>query len=173
MTLLCIHGNHEQRPGTLPCYSLRPWRGAQVYVEEAFPNILFAKDGEVYDLDGRQAIAIGGAYSVDKLHRLMRGDPWFPDEQPTPTIREEVEAKLDALDWKVDLVLTHTCPLKYEPADTFLPGIDQSTVDKSTEMWLDRIEDRLDYGHWYCGHYHIARETEKLTFLFENFERLS
>jgi len=173
VTLLCIHGNHEQRPGTLPCYSLCPWRDGQVYVEEAFPNLLFAKDGEVYDLDGRQAIAIGGAYSVDKIRRLMWGDPWYPDEQPSPTIRAEVEAKLDALNWKVDLVLSHTCPLKHEPVDTFLPGIDQRSVDKSTEEWLDKIENRLDYSHWYCGHYHIAREWGKLTFLFENYERLS
>ena len=45
--------------------------------------------------------------------------------------------------WKVDIVLTHTTPLKYEPVETFLPGIEQSNVDKSTEEWLDTIEDRL------------------------------
>ena len=35
--------------------------------------------------------------------------------------------------WQVDVVFSHTCPLKYEPVEVFLPGIDQSTVDKSTE----------------------------------------
>ena len=42
-------------------------------------------------------------------------------------------------DWKVDVVLSHTTPLKYEPVEVFLPQIDQSQVDKSTEIWLDSI----------------------------------
>ena len=36
-----------------------------VYVEEEYPNILFAKDGEVYDFCGKSVMTIGGAYSVD------------------------------------------------------------------------------------------------------------
>ena len=48
---------------------------------------------------------------------------------------------------------SHTCPRKYEPVEHFMPGIDQSKVDKSTENWLDTIEDRLDYKEWYCGHW--------------------
>lgn len=44
-------------------------------------NILFAKDGEVFDFDGLQAIVIGGAYSADKHLRLARGWSWFADEQ--------------------------------------------------------------------------------------------
>ena len=56
--------------------------------------------------------------------------------------------------WTVDVVLSHTVSPKYEPVEVFMAGVDQSRVDKSTEEWLDRIEDRLDYGKWYCGHYH-------------------
>ena len=32
-----------------------------------------------------------------------------------------------------DLVLSHTCPIIYEPTDLFLFVVDQSTVDKTTE----------------------------------------
>lgn len=31
--------------------------------------------------------------------------------------------------------------------EVFLPGIDQSKVDKSTEEWLDGIEERLECGN--------------------------
>lgn len=39
-----------------------------------------------------------------------------------------------------DIILSHTCPFKYEPREMFLAVIDQSTVDTSTERWLDTIE---------------------------------
>ena len=66
--ILCIHGNHEMRPETLITYREEPWMGGTVYFEEEFPNLFFAKDGEIYDLEGIKAIAIGGAYSVDKWY---------------------------------------------------------------------------------------------------------
>ncbi len=94
---------------------------------------------------------------MDKMIRLMYGYGWWPDEQPSEEIKRDVERKLDELRWKVDVVLSHTTPLKYEPVEVFLKGIDQSKVDKSTEEWLDGIEDRLDYQKWYCGHYHTER----------------
>ena len=47
ITLLAIHGNHEIRPETLSGYREQAWRGGTVYVEDTYPNLLFAKDGEV------------------------------------------------------------------------------------------------------------------------------
>ena len=51
-------------------YKLQEWNGGKVWVEEAYPNILFAKDGEIYDIAGMKTIVIGGAYRVDKFYRL-------------------------------------------------------------------------------------------------------
>lgn len=172
ITLLCIHGNHEERPFMIDTYIEKEWRGGVVYCEEDFPNLLFAKDGEIYDLDGRTAVAIGGAYSVDKFYRIRVGAPWFPTEQPTEEIMKYVENALERVDWKVDVVLSHTTPLKYVPIETFLSGIDQSTVDKTTELWLDKLEDRLDYKAWYCGHYHCYKHIDRLTILFEDYVEL-
>ena len=141
-----------------------------VYYEEEYPDLLFAKDGEVFDLNGKQTIVIGGAYSVDRMYRLIHGYGWRPDEQPSDEIKQDVERKLDKLDWKVDVVLSHTVPLKYEPTEVFFEGLDQSTVDKSTEEWLDKIEDRLDYQKWYCGHYHTEKKVDKIEIMFKNME---
>ena len=52
ITLFCIHGNHEARPQELKTYVERHYLGGRVFFEEAYPNILFAIDGEVYDFDG-------------------------------------------------------------------------------------------------------------------------
>lgn len=173
LTVLCIRGNHEQRPEVLPKYRKRRWRGGVIYVERAFPNILFAQDGSVFDLEGISAIAIGGAYSVDKYFRLDKGMAWFDNEQLTTREKCRIERVLVSRQWKIDIVLSHTIPLKYEPREIFLPMIDQSTVDKSTETWLDYIEDKLMYSKWYCGHYHTKKTVDKVQILYDDYVELS
>ncbi len=173
ITIFCIHGNHERRPGTIGTYKEMIWHGGGVYYEEEYPNLLFTKDGEVFDLDGKKTIAMGGAFSIDKEMRLMYGYGWWEDEQPSEKIKQYVEQQLEKLEWKVDVVLSHTTPRKYEPVEVFLSGIDQSKVDKTTEIWLDEIEDKLDYGKWYCGHYHTEKKIDKLEIMFENFDIFS
>ena len=77
---------------------------------------------------------------------------------------------LDACGWQVDTVLSHTCPYQYEPQEAFLPMIDQSTVDDSTEKWLEEIERKLKYDHWFCGHWHIDKRVDRMHFLFHSVE---
>ena len=169
ITFFCLHGNHEMRPGPDLGYELSEYHGGKVWVEPKFPNILFAIDGEVYDFCGHSCLVIGGAYSVDKWYRLERGFGWWSDEQPSQEIKDKVERVLDERGWDVDIVLSHTCPEKYEPREVFLPMIDQSTVDKSTEQWLGEIEDRLHYERWYCGHYHTEKKIDKLRLMFNDY----
>lgn len=51
------------------------------------------------------------------------------EQAKMPKSRKPVEARLKNINWIVDVVLTHTCLLKYEPTEVFLPFIDQSGVD--------------------------------------------
>lgn len=60
VNILCIHGNHEMRPSNIDTYKLTEWNGGKVWVEEDFPNLKFAKDGEIYNIEGLRYIAIGG-----------------------------------------------------------------------------------------------------------------
>ena len=69
---------------------------------------------------------------------------------------------------KIDVILSHTTPLKYEPKEVFLSFIDQSNVDKSTEEWLDIIENKTEYKKWYCGHYHTNKMIDRINFLFKD-----
>jgi 3-oxoacid CoA-transferase subunit A len=173
ITIFAIHGNHERRPSTIESYKEQLWNGGTIYYEEEFPHILFAKDGEIFNLDGKKTIVIGGAYSVDKAYRLTYGYHWWKDEQPSEEIKQYVEKQLSTVDWEVDVVLSHTTPLKYEPVEVFMASVDQSKVDKSTEIWLDKIENQLVYQKWYCGHYHTKKKIDKLEIMFENFGEFS
>lgn len=170
ITLFCIHGNHEQRPFTIPTYKEKSWHEGIVYVEDEYPNLVFAKDGEIYDFDGKKTMVIGGAYSIDKMMRIVYGYGWWEDEQPSEEIKQYVEQQLNLNQWKMDVILSHTCPMKYEPVEVFLLGIDQNRVDQSTEIWLDEIENKLNYQKWYCGHFHTEKKVEKLEIMFENID---
>ncbi len=167
-TIFCIHGNHEIRPWNIPTYRTKNWNGGCVWYEEDYPNILFAKDGDIYDIDGIKHLVIGGAYSVDKEYRQSLGFGWWADEQPSDDIKRYVERQVKTKAF--DVILSHTCPFKYEPIETFLSCIDQSKVDSSTERWLDTIEKTANYKAWYCGHWHINKRIDKMHFLFHDFE---
>ena len=170
ITFFCIHGNHEERPENIKTYKTKKFHEGIVYYEEDYPNILFAKDGEVYNFNNHKVLVIGGAYSVDKYFRLARGYNWYESEQPNDKTKNKVKKVLKDLDNKVDIILSHTCPYKYLPREMFLDGIDQSTVDNSTEFFLDEIEESTDYNLWYCGHYHTDKEIDKIIFMFHKIE---
>lgn len=113
----------------------------------------------------------GGAYSVDKFYRLERGWPllWFEDEQPSELTKGLV--RLMATRYPIDIMLTHTCPLRFEPKELFLNGIDQSTVDTSTEEFFDDLYEQFPADQrpmWYFGHFHGNKYTDDYVMLFDD-----
>jgi 3-oxoacid CoA-transferase subunit A len=175
ITLFCIHGNHEARPESIKTYKETIKYGGTVYWEPEFPSLLFAKDGEIYELNGKRCIAIGGAYSIDKQYRLQTGKPWWADEQPSEKIKRRVEKRLEAENWCVDVVLSHTCPLKCLPREALIfspTSAKLSHINQQTERWLDTIKDKLEYRRWYCGHFHINKLKDRMQFLFRDFIEL-
>lgn len=162
--LFCIQGNHEERPENISTYKEFDMFGGKVFIEEEYPNLIFAKNGELYNMDNKKVLVIGGAYSVDKNYRIIYRYPWFKDEQLSKKEMDNILNKYKG--HHIDIVLSHTCPLKYEPTEVFMKGIDQSNVDKSMEKFLDKLEESIDYDKWYCGHYHIEKQIDKLEFMF-------
>lgn len=153
-TFYCVRGNHESRPKHIKTLSqiFDETVDNYVYYEETFPNIRYLIDGYEYCFMNNLALVLGGAYSVDKDYRRARGWAWWEDEQLSP---EEQCAILNRVNGKYyDFVLSHTCPYPWEPREMFLSCIDQSTVDKSTETWLEEIEQNIDYNFWLFGHFH-------------------
>ena len=155
LTLLLVHGNHEMRPARVPGYELRPWHAGQVWVQDAYPNLLFARDGSVFDLEGARCLVAGGAFSVDRDLRVADGRPWFADEQPGPAERAAVEEACERAGWRVDYVFSHTCPLEERPAQAISARAFHGTADTSTEEWLSSLRRRLAFRRWMHGHFHV------------------
>lgn len=168
--IYAVRGNHEERPQNLGMKLI--WdsdTSGMVYYEPEFPNIRYFMDGGLYVINKHTVLVIGGAYSVDKEYRLLRAgytigeaetaNPkkcgWFKDEQLTKEERDRIASFVKGKHF--GLVLTHTCPIQWEPTDLFLPSIDQTKVDKTMEYWLAGIESSISYNLWLCGHYHADR----------------
>lgn len=166
--IYCVRGNHEERPENID--SMKQVFDENVcgpvFMENEFPNIRYFKDGGIYDINGHRTLVIGGAYSVDKWYRLARAglneqtnDPsktgWFSSELLTEDEMLKIASATFGKDF--DFVFSHTCPLSWEPRDLFLSFIDQSTVDKSMEQWLDVIKADIHWGVWCFGHFHKDR----------------
>lgn len=156
-TIYCVRGNHEARPQNVPDMKLvydENVKG-EVYMQDKWPKIRYFKDFGLYMIDGLVVAVIGGAYSVDKLYRLDRGAIWYEDEQLTD--QEMINCTVEFTGAEVDMVLTHTCPITWEPIDLFLNGIDQNRVDKSMELFLEEIFQCFNWGVACFGHYHADR----------------
>lgn len=182
ITLFCLHGNKEKRPQKVGTYGIRSFCGGNVYYEPKYPNILFAIDGEVYTFEGRKYMAVGGAHSVDKIRCVEEGRPFWEDEMPDDTTKEKVKERLMAENNCIYGMMTHTCPIKYLPTEMFMstrqnakikrkPRIAKSKklfkpdIDRSTEEWLGKLEEQLDYEVWYCGHYHVDKQIDKVSMM--------
>lgn len=173
ITLLCVRGNHEARPSerdSIKAAFHEDWNET-VYFDKNYPNILYAVDGGEYVINGKFILTIGGAYSVDKEYRKIMGWYWNPTEQLSQVERNAIECITE--DCHYDYVLTHTCPYEDMPTYLFLKNIDQSKVDNTMELWLQKIKEQITFNHWYYGHYHDDRDFDNnMTILYNEIREL-
>ena len=187
-TFYCVRGNHEARPQDIPnmiCIYDDNVNG-MVYIENAYPHIRYFLDYGIYIINDYICAVIGGAYSVDKYWRLHRAgikdelDPnwfnpkktgWFYNEQLTE--QEMAAATRLFANQHFDFVFSHTCPASWEPVDLFLSSVDQTSVDQTMELWLDKLKDKISFEVWCFGHFHADRlERPKVEQYFNDIEDL-
>lgn len=98
-------------------------------------------------------LVLGGAYSIDKEYRLINGWHWFADEQMPENERNRILYLTDQVN-NFDYILSHTAPISEEPTYLFLKFVDQTKVDKTMEIFLEKIKNKVNFKKWFFGHYH-------------------
>ena len=169
INLLCVKGNHEESPENINSYEIKKMFFGNVYIEKEYPNLIFLKDGEIYNIDNKKVLVIGGAYSIrhDVPKFLKLGFKYFDSEQPSDEIKKKVLDQIEKNN-NIDIILSHTSPYKYQPVEAFYITVDQDKIDKTTEIFLDKVEESVNYNKWYCGHFHINKTIDKMLFLFDD-----
>ena len=106
VTTLWLDGNHENFD-MLKSYTEDIWHGGRVHFIS--DSIIHLERGQVFKIDGLSFFTFGGANSIDKSIRRT-GLSWWPEEMPSDYEYEEGLRNLEKVNWKVDYILTHTCP---------------------------------------------------------------
>jgi len=146
-TVLWLDGNHENFD-LIEEYPVKEWHGGKVQVMPG--NLIHLMRGQVYDIDGHTFFIFGGGHSIDKMYRREHIS-WWPQEMPSKEEYEEGKKNLKKADWKVDYVLTHTCP--HSIAVCLVTKLMKG--EEELQDYLDWVRGNVDYKRWYFGHWHM------------------
>jgi len=164
--IVCVRGNHDN-----PAY----YEGKLFYEE----RMMCVPDYTVLKGYHHTVLCVGGAISIDRTYRIdmqsvRPGGPqyWWQDEAPV-LVAEKVQEVTDA-GYRIDTVVTHTCP-------EFCYPIDKGVTNSTLSHWLladptlrfDLLNERRvmtslydllteEYDHpvkrWIYGHYHASHK---------------
>jgi len=114
---------------------------------EITKNVFYMPRGSVYTLDdGRTILFMGGADSIDKDSRTI-GHDWFPEEIIT---QNDIT---DLPDVKIDIFITHTCPV--ELYSTLVNYYDPNDDNPEPSNYaLSTLWDIYKPSFWFFGHWH-------------------
>ena len=161
VNILFIDGNHENHV-LLNDYPVEDLYGGKVH--KIRDNIFHLMRGEVYNIQGKKFFAFGGANSDDlvyynvygKRKERKEGKDWWREEKPTEQEKNKALENLKKYELKVDYILTHT---GYDRALAYVGG-DNRLDDVSN--FLNTIENKVDFKHWFFGHMHQDKTIEDL-----------
>lgn len=161
VTVLWIDGNHENFD-LLGEYPVDEWNGGKVHF--ICDDIIHLMRGQVFDIGGTTFFTFGGAYSIDRIHRV-KGRTWFPEELPNKEEYAEGWRNLKQHDFEVDYILTHTAPAGI--IDTMGYYAESDDEDELRD-YLQKIADNTGFKAWYFGHFHEDSVTDEKFFCLYN-----
>lgn len=157
--ILFVDGNHEnfERLNKLPRIEKF---GAEVgVVRDRCYHLL---RGNVYTIEGKTYLAIGGAESHDKKFR-KEGISWWKEESITlADVAKATEVK------EVDYVISHCLPSCMKEKLCLGGSLPLAYVHASkSEALLQQVYERIKFKRWFCGHYHLDERWGKFDILFK------
>ena len=178
--ILWVAGNHENYD-MIEKYHLEEWHGGMVR-HILRDKIIYLERGQVFTLEGKKFFAFGGASSHDVQGGILDiDDPDYTEkrmaankaglpyrvkgisvggEQELPTEEEMQEGmkNLEKVNYKVDYVMTHCLPSKMQDELKKIFAVENSLhlyEEDVLTKYFDKLEEKLQYKYWYCGHYHL------------------
>lgn len=156
-TTLWIDGNHENFD-LLEEYPVEEWHGGQI--QKITDNIFHLRRGYVFEIDNKKIFAFGGAESHDKEYRKLGRSIWL-EELPNEMELERGRKSLDAVDWNVDIVITHSLSTHIQKHIFRNMGYGCNILTD----FFGEVDEKLNYDMWFSGHYHRDYQYDNKHFL--------
>lgn len=167
-TTLFVDGNHENF-NLLNSYPVENWNGGNVH--QINDSIIHLMRGQVFTIDSTKFFTFGGAESIDKNRRAVNLS-WWPEELPNAKEYDEGLENLEKHNWTVDYIITHCCSKRtFDELNLYSIGL--KPYYTQINDYFDIIEDKVNFNHWYFGHYHDNGDVnDKHTLLYEKVTKL-
>lgn len=143
-TTLVVDGNHENHNAIEELRIVEKFGGKARRVSE---SVFIAGRGEIYTINGKKILTLGGADSIDK-HLRIKGLDWWEQESITQKDFNNALDNLERYNYDVDYFITHTGGGEVV---RFL-GFNAFPSDKYIDFILNGLPPKTRH---YCGHYHV------------------
>lgn len=161
-----VDGNHENHDflANLP---VSKWHGGKVH--SLRPHIHHLMRGQLYQICGKSVFTMGGAASVDKLWRLSYERSfgkkiWWQNEVPSEEEIRTARDTLEAANYEVDLILSHTAPQSVQRIMGYVPTV----PDIALTSFLEWTAQNVQFEKWVFGHFHEDRNLGRYSCIFEH-----
>ncbi len=144
-TTLFVDGNHENFD-SLNSFPIENWNGGKIH--RINDSVIHLMRGQVYTISNLKLFVFGGAMSSDKEFRKEHIS-WWKEEMPSEEEYQEGLINLEKHKFKVDIVITHTCPSSTLKIINSLFEKDNE-ANKITDF-LERVNKKLTYRHCISG----------------------
>ena len=147
-TILFVPGNHENYDSIekMPITTVFGGKARRVA-----KNVFALERGEIFNINGKNFLAVGGADSIDKSFRFP-GQEWWEQERISYKQSNEILEKAKFFP-EINYVISHTCPvsfLKENSQFTYSP-LNPLSVETFLEVLLQELNNPKK---WFFGHWH-------------------
>lgn len=149
--VLFIDGNHDNHI-LLRQYPIQNKFGGKVRVIR--DNIIYLLRGEVYTINDKKFLTIGGARSIDRDFRI-KNVSWWEEEILNEKERSNTLYNLHLNNYKIDYIITHTI------FNEVINELVQNPTLDEVSIFLDEIKSIVTFDCWYFGHLHEDLELSK------------
>lgn len=191
-TVLFVDGNHSNFDRLYSDeFPIVDFHGGKAH--KIRENLYHLMRGYVFEFCGKKFFTFGGASSHDiqdgildpadfeseeefkRVYREWYDDykmfrvnhvSWWAQELPSEEEMQRGVESLRAYGDEVDFVVSHCLPQSIASMLGFY------NADKLTKYFDKLLDDGLKFKRWYCGHFHICKDIDQYTILYEKIERI-
>lgn len=156
---LFVDGNHEDFD-ILYNYPVASFNGGKVH--KISDKIYHLIRGEIFNIDNKRIFCFGGGFSAKAL---TNSSPVYVWNEELPNVDEYKNGLENLLKNKnmVDIILTHSAPMSVVVENAFAHYLN----DEELLNYLESIINRVEFNHWYYGHYHQDIDNDKFSCIYK------